>query len=164
VPYTGGVDQKRRIGTGRLYARTAFGSGALAFGLVALTSSPVYSNPQGGVVSAGTAAISGQGTQVVQVSQQTGRAVIDWQSFNIGAGETTRFNQPSSSSAILNRIHDQDPSQIMGNLSANGIVALVNPNGMVFGQGSQIADRYHGGHSQRAVSERAESSVRPAGR
>ena len=26
----------------------------------------------------------------------------------------------------------------MGNLSANGIVALVNPNGMVFGRGSQI--------------------------
>ena len=33
---------------------------------------------------------------------------------------------------------NQNPSQILGSLSANGIVALVNPNGVVFGQGSLI--------------------------
>jgi len=129
---------KRRIGTGRLYARTALGGGTLAFGLAALAVAPAQANPKGGMVSAGSASISGQGTSLVQVNQQSDRAVIDWRSFNIGAGEATRFNQPSSSSAILNRIHDQNPSQIMGTLSANGIVALVNPNGMVFGRGSQI--------------------------
>jgi filamentous hemagglutinin family protein len=98
---------------------------------------PAWGLPQGGVVSGGAAQITGQGP-VVQINQQTDRAVIDWQAFNIAPGEEARFSQPSVSSAILNRIHDQNPSQIMGSLSANGIVALVNPNGMVFGRGVQI--------------------------
>ena len=101
-------------------------------------SGSALANPQGGTVSAGAAAIQGQGSPVVQVDQHTDRAVIDWASFNIAPGETTRFQQPSATSAILNRIHDQNPSQILGSLSANGLVALVNPNGMVFGRGSQI--------------------------
>ena len=108
-----------------------------ALGLFVVSGAAV-ANPQGGTVSAGSAAIQGQGTPVVQVNQASDRAVIDWKSFNIAAGERTQFQQPSASSAILNRIHDQNPSQILGSLSANGIVALVNPNGMVFGQGSQI--------------------------
>jgi filamentous hemagglutinin family protein len=123
----------------RLYAGTMLhGCGALAFGLAALTPSPVSANPQGGVVGAGAATIQGQGSSVVHVNQVSDRAVIDWRSFDIAPGETTTFHQPSASSAILNRIHDQDPSQIMGHLSANGIVALVNPNGMVFGQGARV--------------------------
>jgi filamentous hemagglutinin family protein len=121
-----------------LYASTVLrGSRALAFGVAALASS-AQANPVGGTLSAGTATISGQGTPVVQVNQSSDRAVIDWKSFNIAPGETTTFHQPSASSAILNRIHDQNPSQILGSLSANGIVALVNPNGMVFGQGSRV--------------------------
>jgi len=98
---------------------------------------PAWALPQGATVSGGSAQITGDGG-VLQVNQGTDRAVIDWQSFNIAASEIAKFNQPSASSAILNRIHDKDPSQIMGNLSANGIVALVNPNGMVFGRGSRI--------------------------
>jgi filamentous hemagglutinin family protein len=123
----------------RLYAGTVLrGSGALAFGLTALLSAPATANPQGGVIGAGAAMIQGQGTPVVQVTQVSDRAVIDWKSFNIAPGETTRFTQPSASSAILNRIHDQNPSQILGSLTANGQVALVNPNGMVFGKGSKV--------------------------
>jgi len=106
-------------------------------GLLAFSGS-VMANPQGEVVSAGSAAISGQDTPVVQVNQFSDRAVIDWKSFNIAPGEATRFTQPSATAAILNRIHDQNPSQILGNLTANGQVALVNPNGMVFGRDSRI--------------------------
>ena len=47
----------------RLYAGTVLrGGGALAFGLAALTSSPVSANPQGGTVSAGAVTIGGQGS------------------------------------------------------------------------------------------------------
>ena len=121
-----------------LYASTVlWGSRALAFGVAALAS-PAHANPVGGTVSAGTATISGQGTPVVQVNQNSDRAVIDWKSFNIAPGESTRFKQPSATSAILNRIHDQNPSQILGNLSANGQVMLVNPNGMLFGKDSRV--------------------------
>jgi filamentous hemagglutinin family protein len=121
-----------------LYASTVLRSSrALAFGVAALAA-PAHANPVGGTVSAGSAAIQGQGTPVVQVNQTSDRAVIDWKSFNIAPGEVTRFNQPSAASAILNRIHDQNPSQILGNLSANGQVMLVNPNGMLFGKDSRI--------------------------
>ena len=108
-----------------------------ALGLFIFSGSAL-ANPEGGTVSTGAATIQGQGSRVVQVNQSTDRAVIDWNSFDIAPGEVTRFQQPSASSAILNRIYDQDPSQIQGSLTANGIVALVNPNGMVFGQGSRI--------------------------
>ena len=121
-----------------LYASTVlWGSRALAFGVAALAS-PAHANPVGGTVSAGAATISGQGTPVVQVNQNSDRAVIDWKSFNIAPNETTRFNQPSATSAVLNRIHDQNPSQILGSLSANGQVMLVNPNGMLFGKDSRV--------------------------
>lgn len=64
--------------------------------------------------------------------------MIDWRSFNIAPSETTKFNQPSSSSVTLNRINDPDPSQILGTLTANGNVILINPNGVFFGPGSQV--------------------------
>ena len=51
--------------------------------------------PQGGQVVAGQARIS-QGTNLTTVLQQSNRAAINWQSFNVGAGETVRFHQPSS--------------------------------------------------------------------
>jgi filamentous hemagglutinin family protein len=68
----------------------------------------------------------------------TPNAIINWQAFSIGAGETTRFIQQSASSAVLNRVVGQDPSSILGTLSSNGRVFLLNPNGIVFGAGSRV--------------------------
>ena len=86
---------------------------------------------------AGQATIAQQGgtTQVTQASQ---RAVMNWQSFNVGAAEAVMFSQPSSSAAILNRIVAGDASQILGRISANGQVYVVNPNGIVFGRTAQV--------------------------
>ena len=57
-------------------------------------------------------------------------AIIQWQGFSVGAGEITRFLQQSASSAVLNRITGQEPSQILGALESNGRVFLINPNGV----------------------------------
>jgi filamentous hemagglutinin family protein len=65
-------------------------------------------------------------------------AIINWQSFNVGAGEVTRFIQQSSDSAVLNRIVGQDPTKILGALQSNGKVFLINPNGILFGQGARV--------------------------
>ncbi len=65
-------------------------------------------------------------------------AIINWSSFSIAQGELVRFQQQSSSSSVLNRITGQDPSVILGTLQSNGRVYLINPNGIVFGGGSQI--------------------------
>src|SRR5215475_9768773 len=126
---------KRHFFTSALHSLSVVVSASM---LSCIDASEVLANPQGGVVSAGAATIQGQGTPIVEVNQVSDRAVIDWKSFNITPGESTRFKQPSVSSLILNRIHDQNPSQIMGNLSANGKVMLVNPNGMVFGKEAQV--------------------------
>lgn len=93
--------------------------------------------PTGGVVAAGSANISSaaKGSTITQTSQS---AVINWDSFNIAGTETVRFLQPSSSSVILNRVLGSDPSSILGNLTANGIVFLVNPNGVLFGRGASV--------------------------
>ena len=51
-----------------------------------LAQGPVLANPEGGTVTAGDAAISGEGTARVLVTQSSQRALIDWQGFSIGAG------------------------------------------------------------------------------
>jgi len=49
----------------------------------------------------GAATIQGQGTGSLTINQSTQNAIINWNTFNIGAGETTRFNQPNSSATAL---------------------------------------------------------------
>jgi filamentous hemagglutinin family protein len=96
-----------------------------------------YALPAGGVVSAGDATIS-SGPGSTTITQSTPNAAINWQSFNIGQAESVRFVQPDSSSVTLNRVLGADPSSILGSLSANGHVFLLNPNGILFGQGAQV--------------------------
>jgi filamentous hemagglutinin family protein len=93
--------------------------------------------PVGGVVAAGAASIAVNGTRTT-VTQGTPAAVINWQGFGIAAGEAVHFQQPGSSSVMLNRVVGPDPSAIFGNLSANGKVFLVNPGGVLFGPGASV--------------------------
>ena len=96
----------------------------------------VWANPQGGEVVAGSASFSGgAGTLTITTSD---RVIINWQDFSIGAGELTRFIQPSSTSAALNRVVSGNPSSILGTLQANGQIYLINPNGILVGAGAQI--------------------------
>jgi filamentous hemagglutinin family protein len=95
-----------------------------------------FANPQGAQVVNGQVGFSNQGS-VLSVTNTPG-AIINWQRFSINPGETTRFIQQNANSAVLNRITGQDPSQILGALQSNGRVFLVNPNGILFGQGAQI--------------------------
>src|SRR5215475_1788331 len=95
--------------------------------------------PKGGTVVGGSATISGQGSGNVVVDQWSNRAIINWNTFNIGTGETTRFNQPDSSSVVLNRVTGGlGPSEIFGTLSANGRVFLINRDGILFGSNAVV--------------------------
>src|SRR5271170_4741650 len=60
-------------------------------------------NPSGSTVVQGGAAISSSGSQLNITT--SGNTLIDWQSFNIGVGETTTFIEPSSSSVVWNQIN-----------------------------------------------------------
>lgn len=93
--------------------------------------------PAGGTVVAGGATI-GTGATRVDVVQTTSRSVINWTSFSIGTGGTVQFTQPATTSAVLNRVTGADPSSILGTLSANGQVFLMNPNGITVGPGGRV--------------------------
>src|SRR5580765_8234312 len=97
-------------------------------------------NPVGPTVNQGRATFTSQGPQLT--IRTSDRAFINWRSFNIGVGETTTFLQPSSSSLVWNRISDPNPSQILGNLNANGYVVLQNSSGFYIG--GQAAITTHG--------------------
>ncbi len=94
--------------------------------------------PQGEVLRDGQATVVRTSAARLDILQTSNRAVLDWQSFSIGTGGHVNFQQPSASSSILNRVVGIDPSVILGRLSANGMVFLVNPNGIVFGESARI--------------------------
>jgi filamentous hemagglutinin family protein len=77
-----------------------------------------------------------QAGKVLTVTNSPG-AIINWQKFNIQAGETTHFAQTSASSSVLNRVLN-DPTVIYGTLSSNGRVWLVNPAGIMVGPGGKV--------------------------
>ncbi|MBL6938464.1 MAG: filamentous hemagglutinin N-terminal domain-containing protein [Alphaproteobacteria bacterium] len=94
--------------------------------------------PTGGQVVLGTATITDKGPNSTVIDQKTGKAIINWNSFSIGAGGSVRFNQPNANAIALNRVLGGESSSIYGNLLANGQVWIINQNGILFGQGSTI--------------------------
>lgn len=93
--------------------------------------------PTGGSVVQGSASI-GQNGNAMTVQQGSGKAIINWGSFNIGKDASVQFQQHQNTDIALNRVIGSDGSQILGQLTANGQVWLVNPNGIVFGQGARV--------------------------
>lgn len=92
--------------------------------------------PTGGVVARGAANI-GQTSNAMTVNQSSQRAVINWNTFNVGQNASVTFNQPNAQAVTLNRIADQNPSQIYGQINANGQVFLSNPSGIYFSPTAQ---------------------------
>ncbi|WP_159107138.1 filamentous hemagglutinin N-terminal domain-containing protein, partial [Azospirillum sp. B4] len=122
----------------RLLGCTAMLSVMQALTLPALAGTPAPGTlPTGGQVQSGAAAISSAGP-VMTVTQSTDKAIISWQQFNVGAGATVNFQQPSGSAMTLNRVRGGDPSLIDGAIKAPGTVILVNPGGVVFGGGATV--------------------------
>ncbi len=110
---------------------------AIAVAVASCFAAPtVLANPTGAAVTNGQVSFHQQGN-LLQITNSP-NAIINWQSFSIGANELTRFVQQSASSAVLNRVMGQNPSAILGALQSNGRVVLINPNGIVFGAGAQV--------------------------
>jgi filamentous hemagglutinin family protein len=110
-----------------------------ATALMALGIARVAAGPDGPNVVGGAATIQGQGTSSVIINQSTPSAIINWRTFNIGVGENVRFNQPSISSVALNRVTGGlGPSEILGTLTANGRVFIINRDGVLFGPGAVV--------------------------
>jgi filamentous hemagglutinin family protein len=57
---------------------------------------------------------------------------------SINAGHTVNLDQPSSSSKYVVYDTSADPTQILGNLNANGQVFIFDQNGVIFGNNSRV--------------------------
>ncbi|MBI1244774.1 MAG: filamentous hemagglutinin N-terminal domain-containing protein [Alphaproteobacteria bacterium] len=124
-----GRGRLRRLGLGWPLAMALGGLSAPAF---------AQSLPQGGTVVGGSGSIQQLGPTLLQIQQNTNQLAIDWQSFNVGSGSIVRFLQPGADSIALNRVIGPDPSQIFGQIQANGRVVILNPNGIYFGPSSRV--------------------------
>lgn len=109
---------------------------AVSAGLFPVTG---YCLPDGASPEAGSAVAFDSSVAKTLKITAADQAVINYAHFNIAADETVTFIQPSSGATCLNRVTgDTNPSQILGKLSANGRIFLINPNGIVFGAASRV--------------------------
>jgi filamentous hemagglutinin len=76
----------------------------------------------------------------VGVNQTAAKAILNWNTFNVGAQTSLTFNQQGNANWVaLNRvIGNLGPSQILGNVKADGQIYIINQNGIIFGGASQV--------------------------
>lgn len=71
------------------------------------------------------------------------KAVLNWGAFGsgadaIGLADTIAFNLPNASSSILNVVNGGANTTINGTLTSNAKVYILNPNGIIIGNGGRI--------------------------
>ena len=82
----------------------------------------------------GAATITVNGNQM-NISGKGLNNILMWGKFNVGAGEAVNFTDRNN---YLNLVQGGDISRIYGTLRGGNIVYLVNPNGILFGEGARI--------------------------
>lgn len=91
----------------------------------------LLAKPKGLEVVSGSAQLKSTGSALqIHTSE---KAIVNWEEFSIGKGESVHFIQPNAQSAILNRVA-KGITHIEGLLEANGKVYLFNPRGVVIGK------------------------------
>lgn len=79
------------------------------------------------------------GRTVVTVGQTESKAILSWDSFNVGRETDLVFDQQGNADwAVLNRVFDINPSRIEGSITADGTVMVMNRNGVIFGGSSSV--------------------------
>jgi filamentous hemagglutinin family protein len=130
---------KTKSRTGKLAVKltaAALSASAISFSL----SFPAYAaNANDASIAAGngSAGIATVGTTTT-INQTSQRVAIDWTRLSTAANEALVFNQPNAAAIALNRITGSSPSTLLGSLTANGQVYILNPNGVLFGAGAQV--------------------------
>jgi filamentous hemagglutinin family protein len=114
-----------------MFKEKVFFKGISLFTLICfvLFQTSAYALPQGAEVVAGNVSINTSGSNM-DINITTDKAITNWESFSIAQPESVNFHQLSSSSVALNRVVGTDPSSILGRLSANGKIFLINPTAL----------------------------------
>lgn len=117
---------------GFVWAASAYGQT-----LPAPTTLPQGGEAVGNSATIGVPVVTGPSTTLT-VNQITPHAIINWQSFDVGANASVNFVQPNASAMILNRVTGDKTSNIAGSISANGVFVLENPAGAIFYNGANV--------------------------
>ena len=130
----------RRVGRVALNCvkATSMSLGLLVFALGSPGQAWAANLPSGATVVHGAVDLQQQGNDALRILQGSQSAIVNWQSFDIGANALVDVIQPNIDSALLSRIVGGNPSEILGSLNANGHLFLVNPNGIIFGKDSTV--------------------------
>lgn len=105
--------------------------------VVALSSyNTLSANPEGMQVVHGT--VQSSSSENVLEIHSGQKAIINWDSFSIATRETTKFIQHDANSAVLNRVIGNNLSEIYGALESNGKIFLINPSGIIVGDGARV--------------------------
>lgn len=109
--------------------------------------------PTGGKVAAGEATIGAaevvDGRHQLTIEQTSNRAIIDWQTFNVGSDAAVAFQTwtrdatgariADPTAMTLNRVAASGGlSTIAGRITSTGIFLLTNPNGVLFADGASV--------------------------
>lgn len=97
---------------------------------------PCFSLPEGAVFVHGEG-LAKTDSRSLEI-RASDRSILHWDAFNVAADESVVFDLPSIQSAILNRVVGPAPSEIFGQISSNGQVVFVNPNGLLVGREAVI--------------------------
>jgi filamentous hemagglutinin family protein len=107
--------------------------------------SPGVANPVTTWVNAKTPVqTTSNGETTVTVTQTGQQALLNWQTFNIGATTTLDFDQSAGGANAANWVAINKvapsiaPSEILGSMKAQGQVYVIDQNGIVFGGASQV--------------------------
>lgn len=125
----------------------------LATGILGLTTHVAHAQVAANALPSGASIAAGNGAATfvydatnprLDINQTSNNVIIDWNTFNVGTDANAAnsggvfFNQNSATSVAVNRVHDVNPSQILGDLTANGQVVILNQNGVFFGSSAVV--------------------------
>lgn len=130
-------DKSKRYAAHGSYVTRCFLLSVVVATLMISTSHQTLAEPKGANVVRGNVSMERPSPGQLEITNSPG-SIIEWDNFSIGSDELTRFIQQNNTSAVLNRVVGQNPTQILGQLISNGRVFLINRNGVVFGEGSRV--------------------------
>ncbi|MCB1681411.1 MAG: right-handed parallel beta-helix repeat-containing protein [Alphaproteobacteria bacterium] len=119
---------------------TAFLAASVAMQSVPALAVDDYADWDGVSIVEGQGTVTDTGLGTTTIDQLSDRAIGEAQELHIGTMGSVTINQNSKNSLFVGRVigNHSDPTQILGHLSADGRVMIIDRNGVFFGKDSVV--------------------------
>ncbi len=97
----------------------------------------LWALPDVPTIVSGSASVEQTPTQMT-IHQNSSVTELNFNQFNIDTNQQVEFIQPNAQSLAINRVTGGEPSQLFGQLKANGQIFLLNSAGIIFGPNAQV--------------------------